>query len=259
MGMPKSLVLVRHGQSEGNVIQKQAKAGIFKEFPKEYLETPDREIRLSELGRQQTIKTANFLKQEYPQGFDVVYVSDHTRAKETAALVCKQAGWHNVEIRIDPQLGERNWGLFHLHDDEARANILRRKKRDPLHNPMPDGETLISTRHRTRVMLDRCSRQYVGKNVLVFSHGEYIEAIWSEIAHMRTEQQKEFFESPEGDIKNCQIVEFKTEPDYIKLYEVRSSNPDLGVIGSWSLLKRVVFNPDQLLAEVDQYPHILKK
>src|SRR5690606_32133670 len=121
-----------------------------------------------------------------------------------------------------PQLGERNWGNFHLQDAETRANFFVSKKRDPLHTPLTDGETLLEARTRTRVLLERVARQYEDKNVLVFTHGEYIECIWSEIAHMRTEEQVEFFAGPGGDIKNCQVVEFSSTNG--KISQVKSSN-----------------------------------
>ncbi len=255
MTMPNKLIFVRHGQSEANIIQHKIKKGEIKSFPKKYNDTPDREIRLSELGKEQTKKTGEYLKEEYPQGVDIIFVSDHTRAKETAALVCLHAGWDNVQIKVDPQLGERNWGNFHHQSEEERASIFLAKKRDPLHTPFPDGETLIQARLRTRTFLDRCSRQYSGKTVLVFTHGEYIECVWSEIANMRTEQQRTFFNSPDGDIKNCQVVEFESVNG--KLDKVKSSNPFLDEIGDLKKIEKRTFTPKELLNEVRTYPSIL--
>lgn len=257
MSMPKSLILVRHGESEANIVQKQAKKDKSFVYPKDYMTTPDREVRLSALGREQTKKTGEYLKTQYPNGVDVVIVSDHTRAKETAALVCLSTGWSNIKIQVDPQVGERNWGNFHKQSPDARAEFFKAKHRDPLHTPISDGETLLEARTRTRVLLERCARQYSGKNVLVFTHGEYIECIWSEIAHMRTEEQVEFFSGPGGDIKNCQVVEFKSSAG--KINQVKSSNPHLDELGEFMELNRKVFSPEELLAEVNLYPHMKMK
>lgn len=176
--MPARLVMVRHGESELNVINRAIKRGTLEAFPPEALNIPDREFRLSTEGRRQALATGPWLAQAYPEGFDVVYVSDHVRARETAALVCTSAGWHSAKIRIDPQLGERNWGRFALVDDERRRETMDLRHRDPLHAPMPDGETLLQTRTRTRVLLERVARENPNQRVLVFSHGEYIEALW---------------------------------------------------------------------------------
>lgn len=256
MGMPKNLIFIRHGESEANVIQKAVKKDKTLPYPQAYLNTPDREFRLSSKGVEQTKATGEYLAKIYPKGVDIVYVSDHTRAKETAALVCLHAGWDKVNIKVDPQLGERHWGSFHLQDSDKRVEILNMKKRDPLHVPMPDGETLLETRNRTRVLLERCVRQHGNKNVLVFTHGEYIEAIWSEIAHMRTEEQVIFFSSDIGDIKNCQIIEFKSNTKTKKIEKVKSSNPHLQEFGDWIYLKSKFFSPSELLEEVNQYPNL---
>lgn len=258
MGMPKKLVLVRHGESEANIIQKLRKKDEHAQTPDAYMTTPDREVRLSNKGRMQTKKTGEFLKQEYPDGFDAIYVSDHTRAKETAALVCLHAGWKDAKIKVDPQFGERNWGNFHHLEFLKRSALLDLKKRDPLHTPLPDGETLLEARTRTRVLLERCARQYSGKKVLLFTHGEYIESIWSEISHMRTEQQVEFFNSPNGDIKNCQVVEFCSDTNN-KIVTVRSSNPNLNEFGTWQNLDKKTFSPEELLAEVEGYSLMLNE
>lgn len=255
MSMPKNLIFIRHGESEANIIQKKAKKDKKFIYPKSYMTTPDREVRLSVLGREQTKKTGEYLAKAYPEGVDVVIVSDHTRAKETAALVCLAAGWDKVQIQVDPQVGERNWGNFHKQSPSARAEFFKAKHRDPLHTPISDGETLLEARTRTRVLLERCARQYKDKTVLVFTHGEYIECIWSEIAHMRTEEQVEFFSGEGGDIKNCQIVEFSSSNG--KIAEVKSSNPHLEIKGTWEKLERKLFSPKELLKEVDKYSHMI--
>jgi len=259
--MPDRLVMVRHGESEANLLHRAIKHGVISGYPEGFEKIPDREIRLSRAGREQAFATGPWLRAQYPEGFDVIYVSDHTRAKETAGLLCQGAGWHDVEIRIDPLVGERNWGRFSAADAATREEIMSYRKRDPLHNPMPDGETLLETRHRSRNLLDRCAREFSGKRVLVISHGEYIEALWAEIAHMNTERQIEFFNSDAGDIKNCQVVEFSsrspsTEEAHGRLRWVRSSCPQAGVEGSWDSIERITFTPAELLQQVERYPHL---
>ena len=257
--MPDRLVMVRHGESEANLINRALKAGTLQSYPRGFAEIPDREIRLSPLGRQQAVLTGEWLAVQYPEGFDAIYVSDHIRAQETAGLICKAAGWHNVEIRIDPLIGERNWGQFASKAAEQREQIMQMRKRDPLHNPMPNGETLLETRDRSRHLLDRCAREFAGRRVLEISHGEFIEALWAEIAHMNTERQLEFFSSEAGDIKNCQVVEFSAANPENGEYRgnlgwVRSSHPASGLDGCWGGIERIRYTPDQLLDQVSFYP-----
>ncbi len=260
--MPRRLVLIRHGESEANLVQRAIKAKILTDFPEGFAQTPDREFRLSPRGREQAAQTGAWLRAQYPAGFDVIYVSDHIRAKETAGIVCDAAGWSAADIRVDPLLGERNWGDFAFLPLAEREELLQRKKRDPLHATPPNGETLLQTRARSRILLERSVRQYAGQTVLVFSHGEFIEASWAEIQHMTTEQQRTFFHSPAGDIKNCQVVEFAcNHPEAAgdgegKLRWVKSSCPSVGLVGDWAAIAPRRFTPAELLAEVQHYPHI---
>jgi broad specificity phosphatase PhoE len=259
--MPSRLVTIRHGESEANLLHRALKSGIISEYPEGFEKIPDREIRLSKNGCQQAEATGRWLCEQYPERFNVIYVSDHTRAKETAGLICKAAGWHDAEIRIDPLLGERNWGRFSAADAARRDEIMANRKRDPLHNPMPDGETLLSTRLRSRDLLGRCAREFAGKQVLVISHGEYIEALWAEIAHMNTERQIEFFSSKEGDIRNCQVVSFSSVNPETKQYEgklgwVHSCCPQAGAAGKWLPIERIKYTALELLQQVEKYPHL---
>lgn len=261
IAMPARLVLMRHGESEANVIQRARKEGRIPRYPDSYLATPDREFRLSEKGVLQAKQSGPWLRAQYPEGFDVIFVSDHVRAKETAAHVCLAAEWRGVTIKVDPQLGERNWGTFSHRPPEEQDSILEAKRRDPLHVAMPDGETLLETRARTRILLERVSREFTGKRVLVFTHGEFIEAAWSEIAHLSTDQSRELFHSPAGKIHNCQVVEFSAvDPESGQwngsLRWMRSSCPSDNLVGQWKRLAYETFTPEQLLERVGRYPRV---
>lgn len=265
--MPSRLTAVRHYDSDANLINRAIKAGHVKEYPAGFSEIPDREIRLCEAGRRKGPPTGQWLSKHYPERFDVIYVSDHTRAKESAGITLEAAQWSDVKVRIDPLLGERNWGRFAAMARDRQEQIMENRGRDPLHNPMPDGETLLETRHRAREFLARCAREFGGQRVLVFSHGEFIEALWAEIAHMSTEHQKEFFSSPQGNIRNGQVIEFarsnpetQTEdpakPVARSLYWVRSSCPAQDIAGEWLKIDRRTYSPAELLEQAARYPQL---
>jgi broad specificity phosphatase PhoE len=100
-----------------------------------------------------------------------------------------------------------------------------------------------------------------GKRVLVISHGEFIEAIWAEIAHMNTEYQVGFFADAKRKIANCQVVEFSTrdssqENESPRLQTVRSSTPHREQFGGWEVIERVTYSPEQLLAQAERYPRL---
>jgi broad specificity phosphatase PhoE len=188
-------------------------------------------------------------------------VSDHIRARETAAIVCETAGWHDCLIRIDPLIGERSWGTFHEVDEDKRDAFMTLRKRDPLHAPLPNGEALLFTRLRARMLIQKAAQQFADQRVLVFSHGEYIESFWGELAHWTTEKQRAFFHSSAGDVRNCQVVEFTnthpvTQKDEGLLRWVRSSCPQADIYHDWHELEYKKFTPKELLELVKQYPQM---
>jgi len=259
--MPRWLTLLRHGESQANLIQRASKKGLITEYPEAFLRTPDREIRLSRRGREQAELTGKWMAKEYPHGFDVILVSNHVRAMETAAIVCKAAGWTKTAMRLDPLLGERNWGAFSQAAPERRGELMELRERDPLHMPMPDGETTLMTRLRSRTLLERASREYSGKTMLGVTHGEYVESAWAEIAHLSTEEQRELFSSERGNLRNCQVIEFSAEdPTTLawdgKLRWVRSSCPQANRLGDWGPIERKTFTAAQLLERVEGYPRL---
>lgn len=255
--MPRRLVIVRHGESQANVINRQIKSGAITSYPPEFITTPDREVRLTSAGVVQADKTGTWLATRYPQGFAARFVSNHVRAMETAAHLAEGAGWLTESWKIEPLLGERNWGNYQQLPPEERARVMALRQRDPNYCPMPDGETLLETRLRSRELLNGLGR-YSGRDILIVTHGEFAEALWSEIVHMSTERQIDFFSSRDGKIGNCQVIEFSAEDPETdewngKLRWVTSSCPHEGKAGNWKRLQSEVFLPAQLRATVNRY------
>jgi broad specificity phosphatase PhoE len=77
MAKPIDLVIVRHGQSEANIIQQAEKRRVDHDQLKEVYDRPDFAQRLSERGREQAIKAGEWLRnnQMPPSHFDERYVS----------------------------------------------------------------------------------------------------------------------------------------------------------------------------------------
>lgn len=259
--MPEKLVFIRHGQSQLNIVSKARRDGIISEYPEEVRGVPDREFHLSKLGEEQAIETGKWLKEAYPEGFDVIYVSDYVRAQETAALICKAAGWENVELLTDPMLGEINYGTFHqLSGDEIKA-LTERRFRDPYNTSMPNGETHLEGRARSRILQERISREYSGKKVLAIAHGEYIKDFWAETGHFSTEYYQDFFNSDAGTVWNCQVIEFTAADPasgewdgHLRWY--KSSCPCSDVKGEWTPFEYQKRNPDETLEAVKHYPRL---
>jgi 2,3-bisphosphoglycerate-dependent phosphoglycerate mutase len=165
--MERSMVLVRHGQSEGNLLN------IF---------TGWTDVGLSEQGLVEASSVGLRLK-EIGVSFDVIFTSALRRASDTAAIILNTIGQAEVETIRDKALNERNYGeLTGLNKDEARArwgDAQVQTWRRSYDIPPPAGESLKDTAARVlpfylthilpRVM--RCER------TLVVAHGNSLRAL----------------------------------------------------------------------------------
>lgn len=134
MTMPMRRVLVRHGQSEANVVQKELIADLDPEVIAEIYSRPDWMQRLSPLGVEQAKNAGDWIRREIGAlaSFDVIYASPFLRTFETA---CYAAGDEAVELTPEDRIIERDWGLYgkvSKTDQELfYPNTYQNKKIDP--------------------------------------------------------------------------------------------------------------------------------
>ena len=95
--IPPDLILVRHGESEGNLANKHSRKGDNRFFTPEFREKHSRSFRLTDRGIDQAVAAGNWLKENGPKTIDRFYVSDYIRAKETAAFL----GLYNADWRVE--------------------------------------------------------------------------------------------------------------------------------------------------------------
>src|SRR5436189_55274 len=155
--MPLELVLVRHGESEGNEAVRRARAG--DESLLERLRQRHSSFwRLTDQGIAQARRSGEWLRDAFPEGFHRYYASEYVRAMETAAwLGLPEAEWMlhpdpaakiaNGGIvhytRRDPQSGEvtehLEWRRSVVPGDEGRSKPWERIRR-----PRYDAEGLLA-------------------------------------------------------------------------------------------------------------------
>jgi 2,3-bisphosphoglycerate-dependent phosphoglycerate mutase len=165
--MSRTLVLVRHGQSEWNL---------------KNLFTGWRDPALTELGISEAREAGRKLK---AQGltFDVAFTSVLQRAQTTLDLALAELGQSGLPTIRDQALNERDYGeLSGLNKDDARAKwgeeqvLIWRRSYDV---PPPGGESLKDTLARTlpyyvQEILPRVLR---GERTLVAAHGNSLRAL----------------------------------------------------------------------------------
>jgi broad specificity phosphatase PhoE len=108
--MTKSLVLIRHGQRD--------------------MDIDDRDNGLNVRGLEQARALANFFRARFPDGRDGVAVrsSPRRRCVETAAPLAAAAG---AEARVDPNLDEQQRGETSAVFERRVQDFLRDAARDP--------------------------------------------------------------------------------------------------------------------------------
>ncbi len=167
--MERTMVLVRHGQSEWNL---------------KNLFTGWRDVDLTEKGVAEAIEAGKILAGRGMK-FDLAMTSDLVRAQRTCQFILDEVGQSDLETTRDQALNERNYGdLAGLNKDDARkkwgdeqVHIWRRSYDVP--PPGDDGESLKDTGARVwpyymREILPRVMR---GGTILVSAHGNSLRAL----------------------------------------------------------------------------------
>lgn len=148
------VVLVRHGESEGNVKD-------------EINDDPKRIVNLTSKGREQAQAAAERLRETH---FTHAYVSEFPRAQQTAAILLRH---HDLPLHVDARLNERRSGMdglpVHLFNDAANKDYLHYK---PEH-----GESFLEQMARLRSFLDEIAARHPAATVLAVSHENPIVAV----------------------------------------------------------------------------------
>ena len=105
MGMPLDLYVIRHGESEANVIINAGEQGDNSLYTQDNVTVPDRSWRLTATGRKQADCIGRWLVAQQ-ELFDRYLVSPYVRTRETAAtMALPKAKWEETRV-----LRERSWG-----------------------------------------------------------------------------------------------------------------------------------------------------
>ena len=163
----RTLVLVRHGQSEWNL---------------KNLFTGWRDVDLTEQGVAEARAAGRKLEAQGLR-FDIAFTSALVRAQRTLDLVLEEMGQQNIPVIKDAALNERDYGdLAGLNKDDARkkwgeeqVHIWRRS----YDVAPPGGESLKDTAARVLpyYIQDILPRVLRGDNVLVAAHGNSLRAL----------------------------------------------------------------------------------
>ena len=171
------IFLVRHGESEGNVIH-------------QINDDPHRIVNLTARGRAQAEAASVRLRE---MSFTHAYVSEFPRARQTADILLRH---HACMPKIDARINERRSGMDGL--PVAVFNDLVRS--DPLRIKPERGESFLELMGRLRSFLDEISALHPDGTVLAVSHENPIVAALA----LTVDDPEQVIR---GSIANCEWVE----------------------------------------------------
>jgi broad specificity phosphatase PhoE len=160
---PGRLLLVRHGESEGN---------------RDRRFSVDTDIKLTDLGVRQARTVGATIAREFRPS--LIIASPYRRARDTAALIAEVLGFRGA-IAIEHDLHERSIGVL-------AGEPYRSTREDPRYDPgrfwdwRPDGgESLEDVRVRASAVIERLAATYREEDVVVVSHGGVMLALCAHI------------------------------------------------------------------------------
>ncbi|MBX4335155.1 2,3-bisphosphoglycerate-dependent phosphoglycerate mutase [Bartonella raoultii] len=176
--MGRTLVLIRHGQSEWNL---------------KNLFTGWKDPDLSEKGRIEAITAGKNLKTSGLK-FDIVYTSALQRAQNTARHILEQMEQSDLALIKNSALNERNYGdLSGLNKDEVRQQWgeeqVQKWRRSYTIAP-PNGESLRDTSARVLPYYLYHIQPHIlrSQTVLVAAHGNSLRALIMALEGLNSEE-----------------------------------------------------------------------
>lgn len=259
MAMPLNFIVVRHGQSIGNLAKRHSETGDHS-LADRLKGTHTAHWPLTKLGIEQAQATGRFINSKIERGefqFGRMYVSAFARALQTAAHL-------NLllpEWQIDQRITERDWGIFDRMNEEEReerhAEDLRMREVEPFFWAPPQGEHFQHLIIRIRDFIDSVYRANVQGSVVVVCHGEVAQAFRVILCQMTPEEyaEMEFSKDPAKRIHNCQIDHYtrlnpltgKTHHrlEWFRFYRP-SEGDDTGSV--WQHIPSRTFSSEEILA-----------
>lgn len=170
MGWPKRVVLVRHAESEGNVLTVEGRQG-FEVATHAYDLTPKGLAQAA--AARDHIETMGWV-------FHARYCSYYKRAIATMEVIQPDRTYD-----IDPRLAEAQRGMYHSMTRDAIASRfpeeLVRKEREGLYHYRPwGGENWPDVELRIHSFLDALARDHEDEDVLIVCHGHWL-VLWQRI------------------------------------------------------------------------------
>lgn len=198
----RRILLVRHGQSWGNVDESK------------YKDPGDPQLELTDTGWRQAYDSGRFLRWYYRNHppdtatAPVIWSSTFMRTRQTTQAVLQGLGWQDRPVREDMRLVEQSYGSACWgYEDESAKEALRLSRQvyetNRFPTPLPNGESLMDQFMRIDSFLGtlhRKERKAGEDDALIICHGATIKNFLMRWFHIPDYQWKQL-ETPH----NCDV------------------------------------------------------
>jgi broad specificity phosphatase PhoE len=212
---PRTLWIVRHGQSAGNVARDAAEAAGHAWINVEHR---DIDVPLSDLGVEQSLALGRwFATLPAPERPQVILSSPYVRARETARLLMQEAGLQHgrdVRLRLDERLREKEFGIL---DRLTKHGI--RERYPELHEQRshvgkfyfrpPGGESWCDVILRLRSVTEMVAREHAGQRVLVVAHQVIVNCMRYLVEDLDEARILEIDRM--ADVPNCAVTSYRLD------------------------------------------------
>lgn len=262
--LPLELVLVRHGQSEGNEAHKLSKRGDLSAYTTEFKNRHSSAYRLTDNGIKQAKVAGDWIKDNIGDKFDRYYTSEFVRAMETASLLeLPDPQWYTEVV-----LRERDKGVLdnmpwteknqkHKYDMELRS-------RDSFFWAPPGGESIanvcVRVDHTFNTLRRECSNK---QRVIIVCHGEVMWAFRVRIERLSQIRYHQLRSSkdPKDSIHHAQILHYsrihpttgEVFPDFRFMRSACPWKPNISD-EEWMEFDRPTYSNDELMQSVLTVP-----
>ena len=211
---PSQLIIVRHGQSAGNVARDLAHDA---DADRIALSIRDADVPLSELGVEQAASLGRwFASQPEEDRPEVLLSSPYLRAFQTAQHFRAHCGAPREEpICFDERLREKEFGILdgftttgirnHFPEQAQFRELLGK-----FYHRSPGGESWCDVILRLRSVMDTISLHHAGRRVMIFTHQVVVLCLRYVIEAMDEKQILAI--DREGDVANCAITDYRFDP-----------------------------------------------
>ena len=205
---PRRLILVRHGQSQGNVDVQS------------YATIPDSQLKLTDLGQQQALDAGQRLRALIGNESIYVYISPYQRSRETYANIEKAFDQSQIlMIREDPRIREQEWGNF-MNPEIRQKEMEDRAKVGDFFYRFINGESGADVYDRCTLFMDTLFRQLNSghyqhaENILIVSHDIFIRLFLARFFRLTAAEHHQ-----QRELKNCEhvLLEFDYETGQYEL------------------------------------------